>query len=508
VMQGGYRKKREGLGFKEKEIGNSISQLEEKEAELTNILDTLEKRRAENEQSIVELRERKAALEGEIIKVEKSLHLEATDLTVSKEKKEELKAEAGKTDKEIIQLGMKISEKNQVLADIKMKKQELRGKISQLRDPALIAELSTFEQKKNELGEEAIKMESEAKNIEMQINDMHLKDKERISQILKQSSKEEEEFKNEMKELEGIIKAREAELKNKESAAKEFHSKFRALFEKRSRLSDEINKNEITVNGKVDSSRQIEIRNNTFTLKNAEIASEMAGLNREFSQYEGVTLDTAKNEEQLKYEIGKFERMKIEIGSVNMRALEIYEDIEKEYNSLLEKKNTLGNEKADVEKMINEIEGKKTDLFMKTFEVVNNNFKNIFTQLTAKGEADLFLENKENPFEGGVGIKVRITGQRFLDIRGLSGGEKTMTALAFIFAIQEHDPASFYVLDEVDAALDKHNSEKLAKLVKRYSEKAQYIMISHNDAVINEANTLYGVSMNEHGISNVVSLRV
>ena len=145
---------------------------------------------------------------------------------------------------------------------------------------------------------------------------------------------------------------------------------------------------------------------------------------------------------------------------------------------------------------------------MKTFEVVNNNFKNIFTQLTAKGEADLFLENKENPFEGGVGIKVRITGQRFLDIRGLSGGEKTMTALAFIFAIQEHDPASFYVLDEVDAALDKHNSEKLDKLVKRYSEKAQYIMISHNDAVINEANTLYGVSMNEHGISNVVSLRV
>lgn len=83
-----------------------------------------------------------------------------------------------------------------------------------------------------------------------------------------------------------------------------------------------------------------------------------------------------------------------------------------------------------------------------------------------------------------------------------------MTALAFIFSIQEHEPASFYVLDEVDAALDKKNSEKLSQLVKKYSENAQYIMISHNDGVINEASILYGVSMDEHGKSNVVSLKV
>ena len=75
-----------------------------------------------------------------------------------------------------------------------------------------------------------------------------------------------------------------------------------------------------------------------------------------------------------------------------------------------------------------------------------------------------------------------------MDIRSLSGGEKTLTALAFIFAIQEHEPASFYILDEVDAALDKHNSEKFAKLIGQYAQKAQYILISHNDQVISEAN--------------------
>ncbi|MFH1510364.1 MAG: AAA family ATPase, partial [Candidatus Woesearchaeota archaeon] len=94
------------------------------------------------------------------------------------------------------------------------------------------------------------------------------------------------------------------------------------------------------------------------------------------------------------------------------------------------------------------------------------------------------------------------------DIRGLSGGEKTLTALAFIFSIQEYDPASFYILDEVDAALDKHNSEKLSKLIAKYGEKAQYIMISHNDSVISEAGSLYGVHMNEDGISSVVSLKI
>jgi chromosome segregation protein len=118
------------------------------------------------------------------------------------------------------------------------------------------------------------------------------------------------------------------------------------------------------------------------------------------------------------------------------------------------------------------------------------------------------LENEENPFAAGVRIRVNLSGDKFMDIRSLSGGEKTMTALALIFAIQDYEPASFYIFDEVDAALDKRNSEKLAKLVKQYSSRAQYLVISHNDNIIAEGETLYGVSMDENGMSNVVSLKV
>jgi chromosome segregation protein len=158
--------------------------------------------------------------------------------------------------------------------------------------------------------------------------------------------------------------------------------------------------------------------------------------------------------------------------------------------------------------MINEIDSKKKELFMKTFEALQENFKRIFSTLLMKGEASLKLENEKDPFEAGVEIKVRLTGKKFLDIRSLSGGEKTMTALSFLFAVQEYDPASFYILDEVDAALDKKNSEKLAELIRNYCNNAQYIVISHNDGIISEADNLYGISMNGHGMSKVTSLKL
>ena len=306
-----------------------------------------------------------------------------------------------------------------------------------------------------------------------------------------------------------MIAQKEAMLKGKEDTAREFYIKFKSLFGKQAKINEEIQKNEASIEKLAEESRQVEIKVNFNSLKNAEIAASLAALRQEFSQYEGVKLDLEKTEEQLKSEISKFERMREDIGSVNMRALEVYDEAERQYNEFMEKKEKLGREKDDVLAMMKEIEGKKKELFMKTFEVVNGNFKNFFGMLTTKGaEATLILENEENPFEAGVRINVKITGSKFLDIRGLSGGEKTLTALAFIFAIQEHEPASFYVLDEVDAALDKHNSEKLAKLIRRYAEKAQYIMISHNDNVISEADVLYGVSMNNDGISQVLSLKI
>jgi chromosome segregation protein len=144
---------------------------------------------------------------------------------------------------------------------------------------------------------------------------------------------------------------------------------------------------------------------------------------------------------------------------------------------------------------------------MKTLEAINILFTRNFTQLSKKGEVFLDLENKEDPFAAGLNILVRVGKGKYFDITSLSGGEKTLVALSLIFAIQEHKPYCFYIFDEIDAALDKHNSELLAALIKRYMLSGQYIVITHNDALITAATTLYGVSMQE-GLSKVISLKI
>jgi len=510
AMRGGYRLKRKhSLGFKEKDIADEVEKSEQEVLSLRNTIDILEKNMIENDELIASLRNRKATLEGETIKMEKSLHLDTTDLDASKEKKENLEKSEENVDERISLVQEKVSTLNKELALVKSEKQKLRASIMQLRNPSLLAELNAFEEKLKELNEEIIKVDSEIKVKDTQSESIYKAELEKTHKIIKQLEKDQEEFDHELISLSEDVEGGEKELEKKEVLAQDFYAKFKGLFHKRSEVDKEIQKNESVVNDKQENSRKVEIRANTLSIKHAEISAGLAGLQQEFQQYEGVKLDLEKNEEQLKNDIRKFERLREQIGSVNMRALDIYDEVEKQYNILMGKKETLGGEKEDVLKMMEEIEGRKKEIFVKVFDVVNENFQIFFSKLTTKGaQANLVMEDEENPFEAGVRINVKITGSKFLDIRSLSGGEKTMTALAFIFAIQEHEPASFYVLDEVDAALDKHNSEKFAKLIRQYSNNAQYIIISHNDAVISEANTLYGVSMNEHGISQVVSLKV
>ena len=158
-------------------------------------------------------------------------------------------------------------------------------------------------------------------------------------------------------------------------------------------------------------------------------------------------------------------------------------------------------------RIIHEIDVKKKKAFLATLTELNEIFTRNFSQISTKGQVFLELENKKEPFEGGVDVIVKTGHGKYFDVKSLSGGEQTMVALSLIFAIQELKPYQFYVLDEIDAALDKRNSERLAGLLRKYLEKGQYIVITHNDEIITGATNLYGVSMHD-GISKVISLKV
>jgi chromosome segregation protein len=144
---------------------------------------------------------------------------------------------------------------------------------------------------------------------------------------------------------------------------------------------------------------------------------------------------------------------------------------------------------------------------MKTFKAINELFSRNFARLSSKGTAFLDIENKEDIFAGGVNIIVRLAKGKYFDVTSLSGGEQTLVALSLLFAIQEYKPYHFYIFDEIDAALDKRNSERLAALLQHYMKSGQYIVITHNDIIIQNSNVLYGVSMHE-GVSKILSLKL
>ena len=508
AMQGGHRRRSKGVGFAEKDVQEDIERLEKEVLKLETVVQEVSQKRRENEEVISRLRELKANLEGDIIKLEKTLRVDSDDLGSDKNEKKRLAEEIKELEEKIDDISMNITAKNRSLASLKTKKQELREQISNLRNPALLAELTSYDQKKTELKEELGELAIESRKIDAEMESIYGPEKENIAKIFKQLEKEQEDFLKEHTQLKEKTQKQEKELKEKEKSEKEFYQKFKDLFNKRTKLNDEANKHEnqiIEINSKI---RESEQKLNVNNMELAKIKAQISGLEEEQKHFEGVKIYDSKSTADINKEIREFERMMENFGAVNMRALEIYEKVEEEYNKLKAKKESLIQEQKDVLVMINEVDNKKKVLFMKTFDVVSHNFKEIFSMLSTKGQAYIELEDKNDPFNGGLNIKVRLSGTKYMDIRSLSGGEKTMTALAFIFAVQEHEPAAFYVLDEVDAALDKKNSERLAKLVQQYSKRAQYIIISHNDGVIQEADNLYGISMNEHGMSKVTSLKI
>ncbi|MBI4152233.1 chromosome segregation protein SMC [Candidatus Woesearchaeota archaeon] len=507
VMHGGFKTHRSSLGFQEKD---SLAELEnaEKDLALTEaVLATIVTKREGNEKEITFLRTKKAEMEAEIITLEKTLHLKTGDLDASANLKKEIKDRLETVNQELASIQKEITAVNKDLAALKTEKQQLRDQVSELRNPRLLAQLSAFEETRQQCREELLRLDSDLKNSALHTEQLLGPEQLKIKEILKQHDKEEAVFLEEIKTLTTKAEKLEQELKVKERSSKEFYAKYHQLFAEREKVNTEISKMEQGIETVREKSRASEREVNLVSLKNAEIKAKLAGLQEEFARYQNAPILANVPVQDIQKEISKFEVMLAQMSAVNMKALEVYEQIEKEFSTLIQKKEELTKEKIDVVAMMNEIETRKKDHFMKTFHKVNEHFQNVFGNLFTKGKAYLQLENPDKPFDDGISIQVKISGSRFMDLKSLSGGEKTLTALAFIFALQEFQPATFYILDEIDAALDKQNSEKLAKLIKSYSDRAQYVVISHNDSLIAEADTLFGVSMVD-GVSKITSITI
>ena len=245
-------------------------------------------------------------------------------------------------------------------------------------------------------------------------------------------------------------------------------------------------------------------KTNKLKIRGAKTEAELSSLKTEVDRYENIQYLDEKIE-ILEDKIDENTSQLNSLGLVNMKAIDEYEKFKGEFDELKNKYDSIRDERESIIEMIEKIEGKKKEVFYECLRSIDKNFMEIFKDL-ANGEASLQLEDQLN-IQSGLEIQANPGGKNLLNIDAMSGGEKTLTALAFLFAIQRYKPAPFYILDEIDASLDKVNTKKITDLIKKMSKKEQFLVITHNDYTIKNGDRVYGVSM-ENGESKILGLEL
>jgi len=194
------------------------------------------------------------------------------------------------------------------------------------------------------------------------------------------------------------------------------------------------------------------------------------------------------------------------LGNVNLAAVEELAAAEERAEFLFRERDDLGRSREQLRKVLKEIETKSTAMFMETFTAVQEHFSGIFRSLFGGGKAQLLLEDPEHPLESGIEIKARPPGKELRSITLLSGGERTMTAVALLFAIFRSNPAPCAFLDEVDAALDEDNTERFCGMLDEFIGQSQFIIVTHSRRTMERADLLLGVTMPERGVSRPVAV--
>ena len=248
----------------------------------------------------------------------------------------------------------------------------------------------------------------------------------------------------------------------------------------------------------------------SFKARRRELEPQLENARKEL---ENSGEDVAKLEpieisiEEITSKIQRLEKKMTELGDVNMRALAAYDEVLARQSELKEQIETLSKERKEILERMQGYEQLKKETFMKTYNHINENFKEVFHQLS-EGEGELKLECPDDPLSGGMTIEAQPRDKKLQRLESMSGGEKSLTALAFVFAIQRYMPSPFYAFDEVDASLDTMNVERIAQMVQNQSKDTQFIVVSHRRPMIESANRTLGVTQKEKGITKVTGIKL
>lgn len=298
-------------------------------------------------------------------------------------------------------------------------------------------------------------------------------------------------------------------LRDKETDEQKLNEADQAYYNFRNQLSEK----ESEIRHKVKEKEQVEHMLAAIKEKLGELRLHLAGMKERLDVEFRINLDDILGEartgetpvEELQEKVDRMKRRLENLGEVNPTAIEAFTEMKKRYDFIVEQKTDLVNAKDSLLKTIEEVEATANQKFMETFHQVRENFQQVFkTLFTEDDQCDLVLENPENIADTGIDVIAKPKGKRPSSLTQLSGGERTLTATALLFAIYLIKPAPFCILDEVDAPLDDANVSKFTNMIRQFSQNSQFIIVTHNKMTMSTVDVIYGVTMQEPGVSKLV----
>ena len=324
-----------------------------------------------------------------------------------------------------------------------------------------------------------------------------------------------EQIKNDNFNLEESIKETKQKIEDIKEQVKNSGSKIEELKEKRLEKNKKLSIQEEEISNKFKVIEELKAQIVKIDVKKTKLEEDIQSIiNKMWEEYE-LTPNNVQDEYQKPENISltqkKVNSLRTEIkglGSINIDSIEEYKNMKERYDFMCEQRVDLENTMSKLRKMIQEMTTTMKEQFKEQFELINKNFAEVFKELFGGGNASLKLEDEENILECGIEITVQPPGKKLQNMMLLSGGEKAFTAIALLFAILKINPAPFCVLDEIEAALDDVNVYRFAEYLKKFSKETQFLVITHRKGTMEVADTVYGVTMEESGISKLLSMKL
>lgn len=502
--------------------GREIEKLENEIKNLKNKIEELEKQKQDYEQSMEETFEGATSLEKELQEIDITYATEKQKLIsieeniakieyrLSKVKEEQATLEREKEDtilnkqkilEEIKLLTEEIEKSNKIISEYADLNKDNQKQVDDLNFDItnLKISVSSFDESEASIAEIQERINQEVENTSKSIENKQ----KQIEQI------DQDNFNlcNSIEEIQEKIKAIKEEVKNSGLKVEELKTQ-------RAEKSEKLNVQEDEITAKFKIIEDLKAQIVKIDVKKTKIEDDInVIINEMWEEYE-LTPNTVKDYKKpenvalTQKRVNYLRKDLRELGSVNVDSIEEYKTMKERYDFMCEQRVDLEDTMAKLRKIINDMTFTMKKQFKTQFEIINKNFAEVFKELFGGGNATLKLEDEENILESGIEITVQPPGKKLQNMMLLSGGEKAFTAIALLFAILKINPAPFCVLDEIEAALDDVNVYRFAEYLKKFSTNTQFLVITHRKGTMEAADTVYGVTMEESGISKLLSMKL